>query len=115
MAAHKRKLSKTEQEQLRREYEAHNPYNPDSETVEELAARWGISRPTLYRWRQKWIDEDERRAVHLFHESSTSAELVSTVSLLTRQVVELQKELAWYRQTYGARENDESPNHRQGG
>jgi transposase-like protein len=55
----KYKLSQTQQAELRKAYESWNPHDPDSESADELAARFGISKQTLYTLRKKWLDDDK--------------------------------------------------------
>ena len=76
----KRKLSEKQIADLRADYEAWNPFDEGSESVAELAARHGISKQTLYNYRDQWAAGEPRR-------SPTSADLAATVTYLTGELV----------------------------
>lgn len=57
----KKKLTDAEVLALRADYEAWNPHDPDSISAEELAKRHGISKQTLYSYRDRWIADDRRQ------------------------------------------------------
>lgn len=57
----KKKLTDSEVAALRADYEAWNPHDPNSGSAEELAAKHGISKQTLYTYRDRWIAEDRRQ------------------------------------------------------
>lgn len=57
----KQKLNSAQIAALRADYEAWNAYDPESISADELAARHGISKQTLYTYRDKWLDEDRRK------------------------------------------------------
>jgi len=40
-------------DRLREDYEAWNPYDPDGPTANEIAARHGVSKNTMYTWRSR--------------------------------------------------------------
>lgn len=56
----KRKLSDEKLRELREAYESWNPHDPSSETAAELAARFGISKQTMYTYRDQWLDEQRK-------------------------------------------------------
>jgi hypothetical protein len=51
----KTKLNPHQIEQLREAYESWNPHDSNSETAEQLAARFGISKQTMYTLRRNWL------------------------------------------------------------
>lgn len=53
------KLTEAQIDQLRQEYENWSPWAPDAPSATELAAKYGISRQTLYNLRRKWIAQAE--------------------------------------------------------
>jgi len=57
----KQKLTDRQIAGLRAAYEAWNPHDPDSESADDLAARFGISKQTMYTYRDRWLTEDRRR------------------------------------------------------
>jgi hypothetical protein len=58
----KRKLSTDEVAELRAAYEAWNPHERSAGSASDLAARFGISKQTLYTLRNEWIEQDRRAA-----------------------------------------------------
>jgi transposase-like protein len=54
----KRKLTEREAEELRAAYEAWNPHDLNSESAADLAKRFGISKQTLYTYRDEWLAKD---------------------------------------------------------
>lgn len=56
----KKKLTEGQVAELRRAYESWNPHDPESETATELARRFGISKQTLYTYRDEWQEADRR-------------------------------------------------------
>lgn len=72
MTGKRRKLTPTQIQQLRAEYEALDLWDPESEGITGLLARWDISKPTLYRYREQWTQDDER--VRIQQERKQAAE-----------------------------------------
>lgn len=46
-------LTQEQLDEIRQDYENWNPYAPGAESAEELAARHGITKTTLYTWRRR--------------------------------------------------------------
>jgi hypothetical protein len=61
--ARKPNMTQAQLDQLREAYEAWNPYAPGAPTAEELAARFGISKNTMYIWRSRGWRLDGREGV----------------------------------------------------
>ncbi len=49
----KGKMTQSKLDELKAAYDLWKPYAPDSQSAEELAAQFGISKQTLYHWRRK--------------------------------------------------------------
>jgi transposase-like protein len=46
-------LTQAQLDELRAEYESWNPYDTNGPTAEEIAARHGVSKNTMYTWRSR--------------------------------------------------------------
>lgn len=46
-------MTQAQLDALREEYEAWNPYDPDAPTASEIAARHGVTKNTMYTWRNR--------------------------------------------------------------
>lgn len=57
----KQKLTSAQIAELRAAYEEWNPHAPNSESVDDLAARFGISKQTLYNYRDRWLGDERRK------------------------------------------------------
>lgn len=57
----KQKLTQAKMAELRAAYESWNPHDPNSISAEELAAQFGVSKQTLYTYRDRWLEEDRRQ------------------------------------------------------
>lgn len=55
------KLTDEQKAQLRADYEAWQPYAPGAPSANDIAAKYGITRQTLYNLRRRWIAEDEAK------------------------------------------------------
>ena len=77
----KRKLTREQIEALRADYEAWNPFDKDAESVAELAARHGVSKQTLYNYRDRWAAEQNGG------KTPSSSDLAATVQYLTGELV----------------------------
>lgn len=51
--ARKPTLTQAQLDELRAEYEAWNPYDPEAPSADEIAARHGVSKNTMYTWRSR--------------------------------------------------------------
>jgi transposase-like protein len=89
----KYKLSTERLQELRQAYETWNPHDPDSETASELAARFGISKQTLYSQRKRWLEEARRS-----HPASENAERIreqeAVIRFLTEELVAAKLKIA---------------------
>lgn len=88
-------LTQEQLDAMREDYERWNPYAPGAESAEELAARHGVTKSTLYTWRRRgwklggadfqgqqgWKSRTDLGA-------TTDSELVPVVKYLTQQLVE---------------------------
>jgi transposase-like protein len=97
----KLKLSEAELVGLRAAYEAWNPHDPASETAEQLAARFGISKQTMYNLRRKWIREDTRRRNEAVHAPVTDQAgddvirfLATELAAARQRIAELEAQIA---------------------
>lgn len=84
----KRKLSEAETEALMADYYAWDKYNPNSETAEELAARHGISKPTMYNIIRRYERErgDKRRAASV-PTPANAEDLQAVIRYLTEELI----------------------------
>lgn len=51
--ARRPRLTQEKLDALRADYEAWNPYSPDAISANELAAKHGVSKNTMYMWRSR--------------------------------------------------------------
>ena len=79
----KQKLSGAQIRELRAAYEAWNPHDPNSESADQLAARFGISKQTLYTYRDRWIEEDRRRRQAARDAGAQTSETSEAILFLT--------------------------------
>lgn len=87
----KSKLSEAQIKELLEAYDQWNPHDPNSGSVAELAARFGISKQTLYTYvKERKRDRKDRRED--FDEEK--ANLIETVGYLTRKLLEAEKRIA---------------------
>jgi len=62
MTQKRRKLNPEQIAQLRKEYEALQLWDPEAtDSIDKLLERWEIAKPTLYRYRERWLADDEMR------------------------------------------------------
>jgi hypothetical protein len=101
----KTKLTPHQIEQLREAYESWNPHDPEAETAEQLAARFGISKQTMYTLRRNWMKAE------LEDRDATEAE---NVAELHRAILFLTQELAAARARIRKLEQDAEEAHRPG-
>jgi transposase-like protein len=91
----KRKLTDQEVQELKAAYESWNPHDPNSESADALASRFGISKQTLYNYRNQWLEEKQRA-----QPSASSDEVIqflvaelmaakATIAALERRLAEL--------------------------
>lgn len=87
----KTKLSPDEIRELRAAYEEWNPHDPDAPTADELAARFGITKQTMYNLKKRWeqADRDKQSA----SDESSEAHLSKVVLMLTEQLTEARAEI----------------------
>jgi Zn-dependent peptidase ImmA (M78 family) len=82
----KRKLTEREVEELRAAYEAWNPHDLNSESAADLAKRFGISKQTLYTYRDEWLLKDrEARQERTSNAGSADAIVWLTTELARAQ------------------------------
>jgi len=102
----KKKLTDSEVLALRAAYESWNPHDPNSESADELAARFGVSKQTMYTYRDRWIEQDRRQrernqAAHNHDGESDASQAIVflTVELAKARtrIAELENELELYR------------------
>lgn len=61
--ARKPTLTQAQLDELRAAYEAWSPFDPDSISADELARQHGISKNTMYTWRQRgWLLNGRERS-----------------------------------------------------
>lgn len=94
----KRKLTDKQLEELRAAYESWNPHDPESETAAELAARFGISKQTMYTYREQWLAERRQArhagAPHNGDETQAAIRfLVEELMAARAQIAELERQL----------------------
>jgi Zn-dependent peptidase ImmA (M78 family) len=82
----KRKLTDQEVQALRAAYEAWNPHDVDSESAADLAKRFGISKQTLYTYRDEWLAKDRQDRL----ERTTSAGSADAIVWLTTELAKAQ-------------------------
>ena len=99
--ARKPTLTQARLDELRAAYEAWNPFDPDSMSADELARSHGISKNTMYTWRQRgwrldgrersgqtgWKARDDRAS------PVDQADLEGVVRYLTEQLVQARIEI----------------------
>lgn len=97
----KKKLTTKEVADLRAAYEAWNPHDVNSISADELAAGFGISKQTMYNYRDRWIEQDRRDREKLVSaRAPESGESSEAILFLTTELVrararidELEREL----------------------
>lgn len=95
MAHKKRKLSPSQIEELRAEYEALDFYDTEpTDTLAKLLERWHISRPTLYRYRDLWMQEDERIRLERERAEAQERDMEKSIRFLVEENLRLHNELA---------------------
>jgi hypothetical protein len=99
----KTKLTPHQIEELRAAYEAWNPHDPEAETADQLAARFGISKQTMYTLRKNWMK------AQLEDRDATDAE---NVAQLHQAILFLTQELAAARARIRQLEQDAEEAHR---
>ena len=81
----KTKLTRSQIAELRAAYEAWNPHDPDAESADQLAARFGISKQTMYTLRRNWMKAESE---------SQAEDNAEEVAKLHQAIVFLTQELA---------------------
>jgi hypothetical protein len=71
-------------EELREAYEAWNPHDPEAETADQLAARFEISKQTMYTLRKNWMkaELEDRDAT----DAENVAQLHQAILFLTQEL-----------------------------
>ncbi len=89
----KKKLSGADVAELRAAYEAWNPHDPDSITADELAAQFGISKQSLYSYRERWLEED-RRMREREERKPSDQDAAEAIMYLTTELVKAKTRIA---------------------
>jgi hypothetical protein len=92
----KKKLTHAEQVALRAAYEAWNPHDPNSISAEDLARQHGISKQTLYTYRDGWLEADRkaREAAAAIGNEEDEGRRYAAVVYLTAELVEAKTRIA---------------------
>jgi Zn-dependent peptidase ImmA (M78 family) len=85
----KKKLTDQEAEELRAAYEAWNPHDQNSESAADLAKRFGISKQTLYTYRDEWLARDRDARV----ERTSAAGSAEAIVWLTTELAKAQAKI----------------------
>jgi transposase-like protein len=92
----KKKLTEREAEELRAAYEAWNPHDVNSESAADLAKRFGISKQTLYTYRDEWLAKDREARLDRSSTSGTADAIVYLTTELSKahaRIRELEEQL----------------------
>lgn len=93
--APRHKLTSKQLEELEAAYNAWNPSDPETESADELAARFGISKQTLYNLRRNGWRYGNRKIVRKDAEPYPETnDLEPVVRYLTEQLIEARAEIA---------------------
>lgn len=92
MTGKRRKLTPTQIQQLRAEYEALDLWDPESEGIQGLLARWEISKPTLYRYREQWTQEDERVRIQQERKQAVERDIDKALASLALELASCRQE-----------------------
>lgn len=87
----KRKLSAREIKALRAAYEQWNPHDPGAKTAAELAAEFGISKQTMYTYRERWLEERRQERIQ---EAGVNGDQVEAIKFLVEELMAARAEIS---------------------